>query len=54
MRFAAIADVHGLELSRHRILGADPFAGRNLPVLELDRHGRSAPQVIAAASSIAR
>lgn len=53
LRYRLQTDVHGLELSRHRILGADPFAGRNLPVLELDRHGRSAPQVIGAVMAAA-
>jgi hypothetical protein len=53
LRYRLQTDVHGLELSRHRILSADPFAGRNLPVLELDRHGRSAPQVIGAVMAAA-
>ena len=44
LRYRLQTDTHGLELSRHRILGADPFQGRNLPVLELDCHGRAAPR----------
>lgn len=53
LRYRLQTDVHGLELSRHRILGVDPFAGRNLPVLELDCHGRAAPQVIGAVMAAA-
>jgi len=53
LRYRLQTDVHGLELSRHRILAADPFAGRNLPVLELDRHGRAVPQLIGAVMAAA-
>jgi hypothetical protein len=53
LRYRLQTDTHGLELSRHRILGADPFQGRNVPVLELDCHGRAAPQVIGAVMAAA-
>ncbi len=53
LRYRLQTDTHGLELSRHRILAADPFQGRNLPVLELDCHGRAAPQVIGAVMAAA-
>jgi hypothetical protein len=43
MRYRLQTDLHGLERSRHRIVG-EP--GR--VVLELDRHGRPDPQVIGA------
>ena len=53
LRYRLQTDTHGLELSRHRILSVDPFEGRNLPVLELDCHGRAAPQVIGAVMAAA-
>jgi hypothetical protein len=53
LRYRLQTDTHGLELSRHRILAADPLAGRHLPVLELDCHGRAAPQVIGAVMAAA-
>jgi hypothetical protein len=52
LRYRLQTDTHGLDLSRHRIIDADvsgTFEARTLrPVLELDRHGPPAPQVIAA------
>jgi hypothetical protein len=48
LRYRLQTDTHGLDLSRHRIIGADLAAGSALPILELDRHGPAAPQVIAA------
>jgi hypothetical protein len=48
LRYRLQTDTHGLDLSRHRITGADVQAGNHLPVLELDRHGPPAPQVIGA------
>lgn len=53
LRYRLQTDTHGLELSRHRILSVDPFEGRNVPVLELDCHGRAAPQVIGAVMAAA-
>lgn len=53
LRYRLQTDTHGLELSRHRILAADPFQGRNIPVLELDCHGRAVPQVIGAVMAAA-
>jgi hypothetical protein len=43
LRYRLQTDTHGLDLSRHRIMGEGL-----LPVLELDRHGPAAPQVIGA------
>lgn len=54
LRYRLQTDTHGLELSRHRILAADPSQGRNMPVLELDCHGRAAPQVIGAVMAAAQ
>jgi hypothetical protein len=48
LRYRLQTDRHGLERSRHRILAED---GRL--VLELDRHGRTAPQVIGAVMAAA-
>jgi hypothetical protein len=48
LRYRLQTDTHGLDLSRHRITGADVAGGSTLPVLELDRHGPAAPQVIGA------
>ena len=55
LRYRLQTDTHGLDLSRHRIMGAETnsafghAAGSSmLPVLELDRHGPAAPQVIGA------
>ncbi len=48
LRYRLQTDTHGLDLSRHRITGADVEAGHMSPILELDRHGPPAPQVIGA------
>jgi hypothetical protein len=48
LRYRLQRDTHGLDLSRHRITSADVERGSTRPILELDRHGRSAPQVIGA------
>jgi hypothetical protein len=48
LRYRLQTDTHGLDLSRHRITDADVAAGSTSPVLELDRHGPAAPQVIGA------
>jgi len=48
LRYRLQRDTHGLDLSRHRITNADVELGSVRPILELDRHGRSAPQVIGA------
>ena len=45
LRYRLQTDTHGLDLSRHRIMSGE---GGTLPVLELDRHGPAAPQVIGA------
>jgi hypothetical protein len=46
LRYRLQTDTHGLERSRHRIVAPDIVTGRTRPLLELDRHGRAAPQVI--------
>jgi len=48
LRYRLQTDTHGLDRSRHRILAEN---GRL--VLELDRHGRAAPQVIGAVMAAA-
>ncbi|HXY92636.1 MAG TPA: J domain-containing protein [Acidimicrobiia bacterium] len=48
LRYRLQTDTHGLDLSRHRVIGADVRTGSVWPVLELDRHGPAAPQVIGA------
>jgi hypothetical protein len=48
LRYRLQTDTHGLDLSRHRIVGPDVEHGEVLPVLELDRHGPPAPQLIGA------
>jgi hypothetical protein len=53
LRYRLQTDRHGLDLSRHRIVSADPMSGSGLPVLELDRHGPAAPQVIGAVMAAA-
>jgi hypothetical protein len=53
LRYRLQTDTHGLDLSRHRITSADVIGGSALPVLELDRHGPPAPQVIAAVMAAA-
>lgn len=61
LRYRLQTDTHGLDLSRHRIMSADVASsafghaagGSTLPVLELDRHGPAAPQVIGAVMAAA-
>jgi hypothetical protein len=48
LRYRLQRDTHGLDLSRHHIISADVERGSVRPVLELDRHGAAAPQVIGA------
>jgi hypothetical protein len=48
LRYRLQRDTHGLDLSRHRITSAAVERGSVRPVLELDLHGRPAPQVIGA------
>ena len=48
LRYRLQTDRHGLDLSRHRIIGGDVTTGSGRPVLELDRHGPAAPQLIGA------
>jgi hypothetical protein len=47
MRYRLQTDTHGLDRSRHRIVGEQPN-GLHHVVLELDCHARQAPQVIGA------
>jgi hypothetical protein len=53
MRYRLQLDRHGLDRSRHRIIGEELSGGTRQVVLELDRHGRSAPQVIGAVMAAA-
>jgi len=48
LRYRLQTDTHGLDLSRHRVLGADVERGVHRPRLELDLHGPSAAQVVGA------
>jgi hypothetical protein len=48
LRYRLQTDTHGLDLSRHRIVGPDVEHGHIRPLLELDRHGPPAPQLIGA------
>jgi hypothetical protein len=48
LRYRLQRDTHGLDLSRHRITSAAVEHGSVRPILELDLHGRPAPQVIGA------
>jgi len=48
LRYRLQRDTHGLDLSRHRITSAGVERGSLHPILELDLHGRPAPQVIGA------
>ena len=54
LRYRLQTDTHGLDLSRHRITSAAVERGSVRPILELDRHGRSAPQVIGAIMAAAQ
>jgi hypothetical protein len=56
IRYRLQTDTHGLDRSRHRIVGEGAFDGigtRPEVVLELDTHGRSAPQVLGAVMAAA-
>ena len=54
LRYRLQTDTHGLDRSRHRIVGEPGVDGeRARVVLELDRHGRSAPQLIGAVMAAA-
>jgi hypothetical protein len=48
LRYRLQTDTHGLDLSRHRIHGADVEHGGHRPRLELDLHGPPASQVVGA------
>jgi hypothetical protein len=48
LRYRLQRDTHGLDLSRHWITSAAVEHGAMRPILELDLHGRPAPQVIGA------
>jgi hypothetical protein len=48
LRFRLQTDTHALDRSRHRIV-----AETDAVVLELDRHGRGAPQLVAAVAALA-
>ena len=48
LRYRLQTDTHGLDLSRHRVLGADVERGSLEPRLELDLHGPPASQVVGA------
>ena len=54
LRYRLQTDTHGLDLSRHRIISAEVERGSVRPILELDRHSRSAPQVIGAIMAAAQ
>jgi len=54
LRYRLQTDTHGLDRSRHRIISAAVERGSVHPVLELDRHSRSAPQVIGAIMAAAQ
>jgi hypothetical protein len=54
LRYRLQTDVHGLDRSRHRIVGEGMGAGECLrTVLELDVHGRATPQLIGAVMAAA-
>jgi hypothetical protein len=53
MRYRLQIDTHGLDRSRHRIVGEELTGGLRQVVLELDCHGRAAPQVIGAVMAAA-
>jgi hypothetical protein len=54
LRYRLQTDTHGLDRSRHRIVAPDVARGESRPVLELDCHGRAAPQVIGALMAAAQ
>jgi hypothetical protein len=53
LRYRLQTDVHGLDRSRHRVLAEGADTGRPGVVLELDVHGRAAPQLIGAVMAAA-
>jgi len=53
MRYRLQTDIHGLDRSRHRILTEPVAGGARHVVLEIDRHGRSDPQIIGAVMAAA-
>ncbi|MEX0664067.1 MAG: J domain-containing protein [Acidimicrobiia bacterium] len=53
MRYRLQIDTHGLDRSRHRIIGEELTGGARQVVIELDCHGRAAPQVIGAVMAAA-
>ena len=53
LRYRLQTDTHGLDLSRHRIQGADVEHGGTRPRLELDLHGPPASQVVGAVMAAA-
>jgi len=53
LRYRLQTDTHGLDRSRHRIVGEQLAGGSRQVVLELDCHGRAAPQVIGAVMAAA-
>jgi hypothetical protein len=53
MRYRLQTDTHGLDRSRHRIIGEESNGSGRQVVLELDCHGRAAPQVIGAVMAAA-
>lgn len=53
LRYRLQTDTHGLDRSRHRIVSEAGTAGGATLVLEIDRHGAPAPQVIGAVMAAA-
>lgn len=53
MRYRLQTDTHGLDRSRHRIVGEESNGSGRRVVLELDCHGRAAPQIIGAVMAAA-
>jgi hypothetical protein len=52
LRYRLQTDTHGLDRSRHRIIVDEELPGSPI-VIELDRHGRAAPQLIGAVMAAA-
>ncbi len=53
LRYRLQTDTHGLDRSRHRIGSEIGVAGSTMLVLEIDRHGAPAPQIIGAVMAAA-
>jgi hypothetical protein len=53
LRYRLQTDTHGLDRSRHRIVSEVGVAGGATLVLEIDRHGAPAPQIIGAVMAAA-